>query len=171
MDDNLDSHEKMRKVLEEGLQPQIDEITYAKDPFMLEYKTEEPKIGEKAKEFLDDEQFRFYCAYNRVLMAFLTDTDSRFIIDFFSHGVKRYSMFMENNSKLTQATLLRGSLIRGLVKQSEEISEMNPDNFKKMFEKSVEVWALSDVLDVIYESFIPVEISLKLKELQVEANK
>lgn len=150
--------------------PELFENINQEHHFEKEYPVELPELLSRVEDELDPLSREFFVMYNKLLQSYSEDSNGQFIIDFFCFGVNKFEMFKEpnNRTKITSAILLRGSQIRAARKQAGDISN---EEFHKRYKKSVEAWALSDTLEIKYGSFLPVEVSQLLIELQVEAVK
>lgn len=161
----LDSmSELMRKALEAN--PEMAENFKQIDvPFVNEYPLPIPNIMSKVENHLEESTKDFFLIYSRLLKAYASDTDSRFILDFLLHGTDLYEIFKNNKIRIINGLLLRGSQIRGIINQAE----IDTETFMKIYGKSLEAWALSDTLELQYGGFMPVSVSKLLAEIQAEA--
>lgn len=162
----------MGKMFEKAAEanPEFFENIDAEHHFLKEYPTEIPELLSRVEDELDPLSREFFIVYNRLLQSYSEDSDGQFIIDFFCFGVNKFQMFSDPNNtpKIISALLLRGSQIRAARKQAGDISRKE---FNTRYKKSIEAWALSDTLELKYASFLPVEVSELLIQLQVEAVK
>lgn len=132
--------------------------------FNKAYPCETPLIHEKIKKHLDPESNQLFIIYTRLLKAYGSNTDTQFIIDFFAYGAATYPVFLKNKTKLLDALLLRGSQIRLLIDKTEGLST---ENFIEVYDQILEGWALSDVMEIKYGSFLPLDISAMLTKVQL----
>ena len=131
--------------------------------FHREYEFEDPSILKDVKDDLDPTTRQMFIIYSRLIKAYGGNTDAQFIIDFFAYGAAMYSVFVDNRDKFIDSLLIRGSQIRFLISDNDELTV---DNFLGVYEKVLESWALSDVLEIYYGSFVPTDISSMMKDVQ-----
>ena len=140
------------------------------DTFLDSYPPQLPEVMEKVDQYLDPVSKDFFIMYTRLLKAYASGKDSQFIIDFFCFGADKFEMFAKQSNKpqITKGLLLRGSQLRVIADQNED---MDAESLLKVYNKTIEAWALSDTLEIQHGSFLPVEVSKMLIELQMEAGK
>lgn len=132
--------------------------------FDEEYPTENPSILENVKEHLTPESTQMFVIYNRLLKAYGGNNDGQFLIDFFAYGAATYPFLLKNKNKILDSLLIRGSQIRLLIDSTEGLTI---DNFLEVYQQVLEGWALSDVMEIEYQSFLPVKISKILAKVQL----
>lgn len=132
--------------------------------FDKEYGFENPSIYDAVKEYLTDDTSQIFIVYNRLLKSYAGNNDSQFVIDFFAYGGATYPVFLANKKKIIDSLLLRGSQMRLLISETEGL---DITNFLEVYEKVLETWAFSDVMEIAYESFIPIEINRVIAKVQL----
>ena len=137
--------------------------TLDENPFILEYPMSDSLDQVTGLEaILDPEEISFALFYYRLLKAYITGNDSRFMFDALLTGIHTHSFFLKHRKDVTNAMSLRASFIRSADALSPNASTGLTNNIVS--------WVLTDIVSIKHDFFIPTDVSGKLIKMQAELN-